>query len=144
MKKVLIMILLSLFGLTALYSQAVELRGIILDEADGMPVPRATVRLTDAQGRLMNYTFAADDGSFTLKYDHSQTDLTVHIQSMGYRPQNFVVKPSMSPVTIRLQAEPTRLRDVIVKAPDIEQRVIHWSIIPANMHASRTVTSGTC
>ena len=28
----------------------------------------------------------------------------------------------MSPVTIRLQAEPTRLRDVIVKAPDIEQR----------------------
>ena len=41
---------------------------------------------------------------------------------MGYRSQNFVLKPSMSPVTIRLQAEPTRLRDVIVKAPDIEQR----------------------
>ena len=87
-----------------------------------MPVPRATVRLTDVQGRLLNYTFAAEDGSFTIKYDHSQTELTVHVQSMGYRSQNFVLKPSMSPVTIRLQAEPTRLRDVIVKAPDIEQR----------------------
>lgn len=122
MRKVLIMILLPFFSLTALHGQTAELCGFILDDADGMPVPRATVRLTDVQGRLLNYTFTADDGSFTIKYDHLQTDLTVHIQSMGYRPLNFVLKPSKSPVTIRLQVEPTRLRDVIVEAPDIEQR----------------------
>lgn len=122
MRKVLIMLLLPFFSLITLYGQTEKLCGIILDETDGMPVPRATVRLTDVQGRLLNYTFAAEDGSFTIKYDHSQTELTVHVQSMGYRSQNFVLKPSMSPVTIRLQAEPTRLRDVIVKAPDIEQR----------------------
>lgn len=122
MRKVLIMLLLPFFSLITLYGQTEKLCGIILDKTDGMPVPRATIRLTDIQGRLLNYTFAAEDGSFTIKYDHSQTELTVHVQSMGYRSQNFVLKPSMSPVTIRLQAEPTRLRDVIVKAPDIEQR----------------------
>ena len=62
MRKVLIMLLLPFFSLITLYGQTEKLCGIILDKTDGMPVPRATIRLTDIQGRLLNYTFAAEDG----------------------------------------------------------------------------------
>ena len=54
MRKVLIMLLLPFFSLITLYGQTEKLCGIILDKTDGMPVPRATIRLTDIQGRLLN------------------------------------------------------------------------------------------
>ena len=74
MRKVLIMLLLPFFSLITLYGQTEKLCGIILDETDGMPVPRQPSVLPMSKGRLLNYTFAAEDGSFTIKYDHSQTD----------------------------------------------------------------------
>lgn len=114
--------MLVLCCLTNLYGQSVELRGIILDDADDAPVAGATIQLKNAEKQPLNYTFTRNDGTFAIKYDPSLPNLTVHIQSMGFRPQTFVLQPFVSPLTIRLHAEPTRLRDVTVKAPDIEQR----------------------
>ncbi len=117
--------LLPLFILPALRGQTGVLSGAIVDGTSSRPLPGAVVRITDSGGRLLEYAVAAADGSFAMEYDlagDSDGSFTAHVQLMGYRTCSFPLEKPMPNATIRLQAEPTRLRDVAVEAPAIEQR----------------------
>ena len=112
MKRLAILLLYVNLHLPFCYGQVKALVGSVTDEESGEPVAGAIVQAVDGK----SYTFTTNDGRFSLKGEARQ----IRVQSMGYR--SIVVDVTESPMHIKMKAEATQLKDVIIKAPDIIQR----------------------
>ena len=112
MKRLAILLLYVFLHLPLCYGQVKALVGSVTDEESGEPVAGAIVQAVDGK----SYTFTTNDGRFYLKGEARQ----IRVQSMGYR--SIVVDVSESPMHIKMKPEATQLKDVIIKAPDINQK----------------------
>lgn len=110
-----------LFDLTICYGQTKEVRGIVLDKGDNSPIAGAIVQVKDSAGNTYQYTITNDKGEYHIGYSASVAE-SLYFQCMGYKPQEVSISQIQSLQTIYMVSQPTQLRDVIVKAPDIEQR----------------------
>ena len=108
-------------SLTVSYGQTVEISGKVLDEEDNSPIAGVIVQVKDTAGNTYQYSITNDRGEYNIKYNISVAEL-LRFQCMGYKPQEIHIAEAQTAQTIYLASQPTQLRDVIVKAPDIEQR----------------------
>lgn len=110
-----------LLGLVVSYGQTREVCGTVIDKDGNTPVAGAIVQVRDTAGKTYQYAITDEKGEFALKYDLSVAD-HLRFQCMSYKSQEIPVISAHSPMTVVMTPQPTQLRDVIVKAPDIEQR----------------------
>ena len=108
-------------GLTVSYGQTGEISGKVLDKEDNSPISGVIVQVKDTAGNTYQYSITNDRGEYNIKYNISVAEL-LRFQCMGYKPQEIHIAEAQTTQTIYLVSQPTQLRDVIVKAPDIEQR----------------------
>lgn len=121
--KAVVVILLTLLGCAPkIYCQSLGVTGMVIDDDDSSPVYGAIVQLKGNSGKVIDYTFSSDDGSFSLKYDGTIKSPYLEIRQMGYRPVILGMDTLISPAIVRLIPEATVLEDVIVRAPMILQR----------------------
>ncbi|MDR0982276.1 MAG: TonB-dependent receptor [Culturomica sp.] len=119
--KIITAILTSISCITIVYGQTKEISGFVFDKDDSTPIAGAIIQIKDSLNVTLHYTFTNYDGSFVLKYNNSHSNF-IHVQSMGYQSFTTKINDVISSFVIRLTPQPTILNDVIVKAPDIEQR----------------------
>lgn len=108
-------------GLTVSYGQTGEISGKVLDKEDNSPISGVIVQVKDTAGNTYQYSITNDRGEYNIKYNISVAEL-LRFQCIGYKPQEIHIAEAQTTQTIYLVSQPTQLRDVIVKAPDIEQR----------------------
>lgn len=108
-------------GLTVSYGQTGEISGKVLDKEDNSPISGVIVQVKDTAGNTYQYSITNDRGEYNIKYNISVAEL-LRFQCMGYKAQEIHIAEAQTTQTIYLVSQPTQLRDVIVKAPDIEQR----------------------
>lgn len=114
-------ILLSTEALTA-QNDEVTLQGKVVDEK-GSPLPGATVQLKGTTGG----TVTDAEGNFSIAVSGSAT---LVVSFVGYRTKEVDVSPSMSNITIDVEADVQNLGEVVVTALGIkkEKRVLGYAI----------------
>lgn len=115
-------IIITFWSLAIAYSQNAEVRGVVLDKDDNSPIAGVIVQIKDFSDATIQYTITDDKGAFSIKYNTQNPEFILSFQCMSYRPYKIELNKVISPVTVHLIPQPTQLKDVIVKAPDIEQR----------------------
>lgn len=115
-------IIITFWSLAIAYSQDTEVRGVVLDKDDNSPIAGVIVQVKNSSDVTILYTITDDKGVFDIRYCNKNQEFVLSFQSMGYRPYKIGLNKIISPITVYLIPQPTQLKDVIVKAPDIEQR----------------------
>lgn len=115
------MIIAILLGLTITYGQTKEICGKVFDKEDNSPIAGVIVQVKDSSDNSYQYTITNDKGEYCIRYNVSVAEL-LRFQCMGYKSQEINISEIQSNNTIYMVSQPTQLRDVIIKAPDIEQR----------------------
>ena len=110
-----------LLGLSVTYGQTKEICGKVFDKDDNSPIAGAIVLVKDSSDNSYQYTITNDKGEYCIRYNISVAEL-MRFQCMGYKSQEVSISEFRSTNTIYMVSQPTQLRDVIIKAPDIEQR----------------------
>ena len=110
-----------LLGLTVTYGQTKEVSGKVFDKEDNSPIAGVIVQVKDSADNSYQYTITNDKGEYSIRYNVSVAEL-LQFQCMGYKPQEISISEFQPSQTIYMVSQPTQLRDVIIKAPDIEQR----------------------
>ena len=83
---------LCLVGLHAYAQNSANIKGVLVDESTGEPVPFATVSLTrDGQSRPAKYSLTDDKGAFTLESVRSGS-YTIRAELLGYIAHEAAVK----------------------------------------------------
>ena len=108
-------------GLTVSYGQTGEVSGKVLDKDDNSPIAGVIVQVKDTADNTCQYTITNDRGEYNIKYNIPVAAL-LRFQCMGYKTQEINISEIQSTNTIYMISQPTQLQDVIIKAPDIEQR----------------------
>lgn len=114
-------IITTLLSLTTAYGQNAEVRGVVLDKDDNSPIAGVIVQVKDSSDATIRYTITNDKGAFSIKYNTQNLDFMLNFQCMSYRSHKLELNKIISPIIVHLTPQPTQLKDVIVKAPDIEQ-----------------------
>jgi hypothetical protein len=104
-------------GLTAMHGQPAAISGIVADSAGKVPIASVIIQLQDVNGKVLAYTFSDNSGKFSLPYSAAGSVLL--FKSMGCRNETISLSGNKFPLEVWLASEPVRLRDVVVKAPDI-------------------------
>ena len=115
------MIIAIFLGLTITYGQTKEICGKVFDKEDNSPIAGVIVQVKDSSDNSYQYTITNDKGEYCIRYNVSVAEL-LRFQCMGYKSQEINISEIESNNTIYMVSQPTQLRDVIIKAPDIEQR----------------------
>lgn len=110
-----------LLGVTITYGQTKDIRGLVLDKEDNSPIAGVIVQVVDSAGTTYQYAITNDKGEYYIKCNSSEAE-RLRFQCMGYSPREMTIPGKQSPLNIYMTAQPTQLRDVIIKSPDIEQR----------------------
>lgn len=111
-----------LLDISMAYGQALKISGHVMDKEDGNPITGAIIQIKDTSRKSLDYTFASEDGSFSLKYSNPVSGMFLEIKQMGYRTISMNIDSLTFPIIIRLVPEATVLDDVVVQAPAITQR----------------------
>ena len=100
--------------------QSQTITGVVLDGESKTPIPGVIIQLFDANDKLIAYTSSKNNGTFSLPYSDKSAILS--FKCMNYRNHTIPVSENISPLEILMVEEPTRLRDVVVRAPAIVMR----------------------
>ena len=83
---------LCLVGLTAYAQNSANIKGVLVDESTGEPIPFATVSLTrDGQNRPAKYSLTDDKGNFTLESVRNGS-YTIRAELLGYIAHEAALK----------------------------------------------------
>lgn len=120
--RIIITIIVTLISLTRAYGQTKTVHGVVLDKDDNSPIAGVIAQIKDSSGTTIKHFITNDKGEFCMKYNSSVSNLSLRFQRMSYSHHTTDLNSTVSPLTVYLTPQSTQLKDVIVKAPDIEQR----------------------
>ncbi len=109
-------------ALSHIYGQATKIKGFVIDKDTEAAVDGVIIQVKDKAGKNLAYTFSDDNGSFSIDFDASCSASVIVFHLMGYAEKRIRISDIKSPVRVYLESQHTQLDDVIVTAPDIEQR----------------------
>lgn len=109
-------------ALSHIYGQATKIKGFVIDKDTEAAVDGVIIQVKDKAGKNFAYTFSDDNGSFSIDFDASCSASVIVFHLMGYAEKRIRISDIKSPVRVYLESQHTQLDDVIVTAPDIEQR----------------------
>ena len=113
------MAVLCLLGLSAYAQNSTDIKGILVDESTGEPIPFATVSLTrDGQSRAAKYSLTDDKGHFTLESVRNG-NYTIRAELLGYVAHEAPVKMESKTIdlgTIKLEVDKEQLEAAEVSA----------------------------
>lgn len=109
-------------GLPHIYGQITKIKGFVIDKDNEAAVAGVIIQVKDEADKTLAYTFSDDNGAFSIDCGtlRSATVLVFHL--MGYAEKRIKLSDIDSPIRVYLESQHTQLDDVIVTAPDIEQR----------------------
>ena len=121
MKRVFLLILLSLFALT-LHSQVV-LTGNVVDAGNESPLSGVIVLLTNAKGNVIRYTQTDDEGAFVLNIaDSIASTSRIRFTLMSYKQQEYALDGINKYFNVRMVSAPVQIKEVTVKALRIREQ----------------------
>lgn len=110
-------------GFSSIFGQiGTNVHGVVLDKDSKECIVGAILRLRDTSGNQLGYSVTDINGNFSILSNIALDGLSLYVQSMGYSTDTIILKGVTFPLKVRLSQKATQLRDVIVRAPDIEQR----------------------
>lgn len=100
-------------------AQAVEVKGTVLDDADGRPLAGVIVELLDSSGKMLGYGMSGGDGFFTVKSASGAAGDRLRLSCMSYRRQELKLEGRSMPISVRMVPDPAQIREIEFKAPNI-------------------------
>lgn len=116
-----ILLFLCAFPIAICAQESVSLTGSVTDKATGKPLPDVIVSLRK-DGKTILFTRTSDDGSFKLKANAMPVHAVLHFSLLNYAPVDVAVSDKRRRYNVQLEERETKLKEVVVKAPDIRQR----------------------
>ena len=102
--------------------QSPVLSGTVTDQQDGTPLAGVIVQLTDAGEKILGYALTNKDGHFSLRANALPEGARLTFACMSYRKHSVLLASVGFPLAVALTPEPTQIREITVKAPDILQK----------------------
>ncbi|MDE6463004.1 MAG: TonB-dependent receptor, partial [Muribaculaceae bacterium] len=118
--KRLVAYLLMLVAMLSAVAQ-VEVSGRVVDGANGEPLTGASVIVKGSDGKIRKFTTSKGDGGFVMTLP-SLGDCRLEVNMMGFAKKSLPLDSVSSPLTVRLEAGTTILREVTVKADRIREQ----------------------
>ncbi|MCC8036335.1 MAG: carboxypeptidase-like regulatory domain-containing protein [Rikenellaceae bacterium] len=109
-------------GAVSAAGQGGPLMGTVTDGADGKPLQGVIVEIVDGGGKTLTYAMTGHNGGFSITSPGEAEGYTLRFSAMSYRKLSVDPAGRTMPLSIALTPEPTQIREVKVKAPDIFQR----------------------
>ena len=109
-------------GLSNVYGQITKIRGFVMDKDNDAAVAGVIIQVKDATDKNLAYTFSDEKGAFSIDCSTYRSANVLEFHLMGYAEKRIKISEIESPITVYLEPQSTQLKDVIVTAPDIEQR----------------------
>lgn len=141
MKRIIILIIISLFGLTIKAQQANQsVSGTILEQATKEPIVYATVKIKDAANKLLTAAITDEKGAF--KLDFNADSITIEFSLIGYQTIVKTLKTTSNTNlgTIYFQPDAKLLNEVTVTG---EQPSISLKLDKKIFQAGKDVLSQT-
>lgn len=129
MPKITLILLLSLFTLSAFAQQSIS--GRVLNTNTKEPIVAATVTLHPVgSASILSYTMTNDNGEYTLKSNNMPDSVTITVSAMTIERKSKTVKSDIKIVDFEVSEKAMELNEVIVKAPKIRQLgdTIHYDV----------------
>ncbi len=94
-----------------------EIKGFVVDEENGEPLPYASISIHSLpDSSVLNYTITRDDGSFFLQNISEEKNVYMQVSLIGYLTETYALSAfkSLSDITIKLQPDRKLLNEVVV------------------------------
>lgn len=105
-----------------MYAQdAVTLSGRVTDKATGEPLPEVVVTLRK-DGKTIKFARTSAEGYYTIQLNTIPENAVLHFTMMGFAATDITITPNQYKYNVRLEERETKLREVVIKAPNIRQR----------------------
>ncbi len=115
MKRYFFLFSLFLLVVSSLHAQQLSISGVVLDQADGLPMPGVSIQV---KGTLLG-TVTGLDGQFSI--GSLKKDQVLLVSFLGYETQEIVVNKTEF-VTIKLKESSKQLEEVVVTALGISRQ----------------------
>lgn len=105
-----------------MYAQKpVTLSGRVTDKATGEPLPEVVVTL-HKDGKTIKFTRTSTEGYYKMQLNAMPENIVLHFSMMGFAATDITISPNQYKYNVRLEERETKLREVVIKAPNIRQR----------------------
>lgn len=119
---ILLSFILCLLSMTGM-AQQVTLSGVVTDGKDKRPLPGVAVSLRNSDGkRIVKYAVTKKDGSWQMPVAQFPKGHLLLFSMMGYGTDTVRVEEGRNRYDIILDEKSIRLKEVMVKSPNIRQR----------------------
>ena len=132
MRRIKSTLLLFLFGLLAATAQNRTVTGLVLDQADNLPIIGATVSVMTPQGTVATGTATDLDGKFRLEVPVNERHLTIRF--MGYNTVTLALKNSQTDYTVYMESSSKEMNELVVTGyQQIDRRKLTSAITTVKM-----------
>ncbi|MGL5938016.1 MAG: carboxypeptidase-like regulatory domain-containing protein [Phocaeicola sp.] len=124
------LVLLSFIVIQLITIKAQTYSGKIIDNITHKAIDNASVSLTGANKNIISYTYANEDGIFSLNSPEGATAVYLSVYSLGYEPIEVSISDYKSGNTINLISKTFKLKEVKIKADRIieQQDTLVYSV----------------
>ena len=114
-------LLLCMFSMGMYAQDVVTLSGRVTDKATGEPLPEVVVTLRKA-GKTIKFARTSADGYYKMQVSATPENAVLHFSMMGFAATDVAIAPNQYKYNVRLEERETKLKEVVIKAPNIRQR----------------------
>lgn len=111
--------LLLLFATNSMYAQTF-LKGVVRD-TDEKAIEGAVIKVLE-DGKIIAFGITADQGAYELKFQSSQSRLKISFEHLSYKKKVQSLTNESQTISVTLEDNITRLKEVTVSIPKIQQR----------------------
>lgn len=105
-----------------IYAQEmVTLSGRVTDKATDEPLPEVVVTLRK-DGKTIKFARTSTEGYYNMQFNAMLENAILHFSMMGFAATDITIAPNQYKYDVQLEERETKLKEVVIKAPNIRQR----------------------
>ena len=121
-QKLALSIFFSLLG-CLLTAQSINISGTVTNEKTREPIQSVIVTIRSVgESKILRYTTTSVEGKFEISLASFPENHELHFAMMGFASQTIPLSPERLVYNVQLSVQATELKEVIIKAPAIDQR----------------------
>lgn len=106
-----------------LYSQSITISGTVTNKDTNDPISNVLVSIRPVgENRIVRYTITSADGKFDISIASFPENHVLHFAMMSYSPNTVLISPGQLVYNVQMTMQPMELKEVLIKAPNIDQR----------------------
>lgn len=106
---------------SSLFAQKTEIQGIVKDSVSSEPIEGLVVQALEGS-KMLTYAVTDIEGGYTLRFESLTAEILVTFKHLAYTQKTTKIVNKSQQLNVNLSAEQTKLREVVVVAPQVRQK----------------------